>query len=165
MARKSWDSLTESYRKRLSKSGITQESYTQGVSLKAARGHAATPERPSQAFRHPDLYPQYLRKRVSQGKPVPDNVIPSPKPRIISDAIGWPGRESIDTWVFTRSAGGSGSHEYGRMTHIRIHPDGTMTEVSHTRYNQADFKTLAAQARERGFVVQVVSVPSLGVTA
>lgn len=163
--RKSWESLSPSYRSRLERSGISAESYSQGVSLKAARGHATTPERPERAFRHPDVYGQYLRRRVASGKPVPENMIPSPKPRIISDAIGWPGRESIDVWTFERSAGGSAGNELGVMKLTRRNPDGSTTLIDSRTYNQRDFVTLAKQARERGFVVTVVSVPSMGVTA
>lgn len=165
MPRRAWDSLSESYRRRLERSGISADDYAAGSSLKKARGHGTTPERPERAFRHPDRYSEYLRRRVTKGKDVPPDMIPSPKPRMISDAIGWPGRESIDTWVFQRNAGGSVSGQWSTMTHLRVNPDGTVSQVETIRYNQADFATLAKAARDRGFVVQVVSVPSLGVTA
>lgn len=43
--RKGWDSLSDSYRKRLSSNGISRSEYEQGSSLFKARGHKATPER------------------------------------------------------------------------------------------------------------------------
>lgn len=39
MARKSWDQLSENYRKRLIRKGITPQQHAAGVSLKKARGH------------------------------------------------------------------------------------------------------------------------------
>lgn len=44
--RKPWESLSPSYRERLSKKGITPQMHSRGESIKAARGHAHTPERP-----------------------------------------------------------------------------------------------------------------------
>jgi hypothetical protein len=44
MARKSWGALTPAYRRRLERGGVSQSAYESGASLKAARGHARTPE-------------------------------------------------------------------------------------------------------------------------
>jgi|SRR5215472_10287547 len=63
MARKGWDSLSPSYRQRLERGGITRASYASGASIKAARGHAHTPETPRQAERHPSLFPRYQSHR------------------------------------------------------------------------------------------------------
>lgn len=60
--RKGWAQLSSAYRSRLGKAGISERSYNQGVSLAGARGHASTPERPSQATKNPDKYPKYLEK-------------------------------------------------------------------------------------------------------
>lgn len=165
MARRAWESLSPSYRARLERGGITPESYSQGVPLKGARGHAATPERPERAFRHPDLYPQYLRRRVARGDRIPPDMLRPMVPRRISDGVGWPGRDSVDVWMFTRSPGGSAAGETGTMTHIQRHPDGTASVVSSGAYDQGEFVDLAREARQRGFIVQVISVPSMGVTA
>lgn len=61
MARKGWDSLSPTYRKRLEKGGVSRADYEAGRSIKKARGHAQTPERPSQAS--PTKHPTYFAKR------------------------------------------------------------------------------------------------------
>jgi len=61
--RRSWDSLSAMYRRRLEKNGIGRTSYQAGVPLSGARGHAGTPERPERAERKPDSYRGYLRRR------------------------------------------------------------------------------------------------------
>jgi hypothetical protein len=48
MARKGWERLTDAYRRRLERGGVTRTQYEQGVSLSKARGHAQTPEHPQQ---------------------------------------------------------------------------------------------------------------------
>jgi hypothetical protein len=45
VARKGWESLSDSYRERLERGGIDRAAYSRGESLSSARGHAATPER------------------------------------------------------------------------------------------------------------------------
>lgn len=44
MARKSWSELSPSYQNRLLKKGIGAREHAAGASIKAARGHASTPE-------------------------------------------------------------------------------------------------------------------------
>lgn len=61
--RRVWSSLSNDYRARLLRSGITQEQYEQGVSLKAARGHSATPEKPAEYAKHPSRFQAYAQKR------------------------------------------------------------------------------------------------------
>lgn len=46
MARKGWSELSASYRGRLVSGGVTRRQYEAGASLKKARGHSLTPERP-----------------------------------------------------------------------------------------------------------------------
>jgi hypothetical protein len=70
MARKAWDALSSSYRRRLERSGIDRAAYDRGESLKAARGHARTPERPRQAARAPERYPDYVRRHGTR-TPIP----------------------------------------------------------------------------------------------
>ena len=67
MARRSWDDLSASYRRRLERGGLTQSSYENGASLESARGHAETPEHPGRALAHPERYRKYLRKRQRTG--------------------------------------------------------------------------------------------------
>jgi hypothetical protein len=58
-----WESLGQNHRNRLSRAGITPESYAAGASLKKARGHAATPEHGiDEALRNPEKYQDYIEK-------------------------------------------------------------------------------------------------------
>lgn len=53
MARKGWSALSPGYKARLEKAGISKSDYEQGQSIQTARGHANTPERPTQASKFP----------------------------------------------------------------------------------------------------------------
>lgn len=53
MPRKGWSTLSAGYRARLEKAGIGKKDYEGGASIQAARGHKATPERPTQAANFP----------------------------------------------------------------------------------------------------------------
>lgn len=59
--RKPWNQLSPTYRARLEKAGITAEQFAAGASIKAARGHEKTPERPTQY--NPQQFPTYAAKR------------------------------------------------------------------------------------------------------
>lgn len=59
--RKPWSQLTPTYRARLEKAGLTEEQFDSGASIKAARGHATTPERPTQY--NPVQFPAYAANR------------------------------------------------------------------------------------------------------
>ena len=69
MARKSWDSLTPTYRHRLERGGVTRSQYESGASLKAARGHRATPEH-GPKIQHTPKAPG-IREQWSVGSPGP----------------------------------------------------------------------------------------------
>jgi hypothetical protein len=60
MARKGWTQLSAGYRARLEKAGISQTDYERGESIRAARGHATTPERPTQS----QNFPMYKAQRT-----------------------------------------------------------------------------------------------------
>jgi len=62
--RRVWGSLSSDYRTRLLRKGITQEAYESGASLKAARGHADTPEHPEDAARQPSKYQKYRQNAI-----------------------------------------------------------------------------------------------------
>jgi len=65
MARKrDWNALSKSYQSRLSRKGITRQAYESGVSLKAARGHAHTPEHPEEITesKNHSKYKLYIQK-------------------------------------------------------------------------------------------------------
>ncbi len=64
--RRSWESLTPAYRRRLERSGITRAGYESGAPLTGARGHKSTPERPGRADRRPD----YAAYRAQRSKPM-----------------------------------------------------------------------------------------------
>lgn len=59
MARKGWNALSANYRARLEKAGISKTDYESGQSIRSARGHLNTPERPSQA----SAFPTYQAER------------------------------------------------------------------------------------------------------
>ena len=65
MARKAWGELSPEYRQRLERHGITEASHSAGESIKAARGHAQTPETPVQAMANPQQFPDYFRIRIN----------------------------------------------------------------------------------------------------
>ena len=62
--RRKWEQLSESYRRRLGRAGMSQRDYERGVNLAAARGHGRTPERPERAYRQPVRYKEYIRKHA-----------------------------------------------------------------------------------------------------
>lgn len=64
MARKGWDQLSTSVRRRYERAGVTRDYYESGGSLSKARGHSATPERPDRADRNPRKYRGYMRRNV-----------------------------------------------------------------------------------------------------
>lgn len=63
MARKGWGALSPGYRARLEKNGISRQDYEAGTSIRKARGHEHTPERPSSYDR--TIFVQYARNRGS----------------------------------------------------------------------------------------------------
>lgn len=169
--RSTWASLSDTYKRRLERNGITEQGYASGAPIKAARGHAVTPERPKQAFRNPDQYSDYLRRRVTKGKHVPEGTLPPPrnggKSRTgdedsdrpdIGGSIGWAGRETLDVITFYRSAGGIDRGDQGVMQVTSFRPDGTIANVRRFTYNQADFYALIDLAKQRGYAVTVESI-------
>ena len=61
---RSWDGLSETYRLRLQRAGMSRRLYESGASLRGARGHAGTPERPNRAEKNATVYSKYIRARV-----------------------------------------------------------------------------------------------------
>jgi hypothetical protein len=61
--RRGWDLLSEKYRSRLVKGGMTKARYEAGESLKAARGHKATPENKRELEKHPEKFEQYRERQ------------------------------------------------------------------------------------------------------
>ena len=66
--RKGWESLSPVTRRRYERKGVTKAYYEAGGSLKIARGHGSTPERPERAARKPHLYGDYLSRSVARRK-------------------------------------------------------------------------------------------------
>jgi hypothetical protein len=61
--RKPWASLSEAYKGRLARKGITPQMHAAGEAIRAARGHAKTPEHPSEGVRKPKEFPGYMKRR------------------------------------------------------------------------------------------------------
>ena len=55
MARKGWEALSDSYRDRLTKGGVTRERYESGDSLAKARGHQSTAYERAQSKAYRDI--------------------------------------------------------------------------------------------------------------
>lgn len=67
MARKrNWDALTDAYRHRMIRNGITRQDYESGASLTAARGHGLTPENTMDAARHPDKFDRWFGRQAKK---------------------------------------------------------------------------------------------------
>ena len=86
MARKGWHQLSDAYRNRLQRGGITQSAYERGESLQKARGHGETPERPSQAYTKSGRvrFRKYLERVGEIRKRTIDR-----KVRLFSQRFGW----------------------------------------------------------------------------
>jgi hypothetical protein len=61
MAR-NWAGLSDSTRRRYERAGVSRAAYESGASLRAARGHATTPERPEAGRNRPE-FQQYHQVR------------------------------------------------------------------------------------------------------
>jgi hypothetical protein len=61
--RRVWETLSAKYRTRLEKGGITKAKYEAGESLKAARGHATTPENAREYHKNPERFKEYRQRR------------------------------------------------------------------------------------------------------
>lgn len=61
--RKPWESLSEAYRGRLERQGITAREHAQGASIKAARGHERTPEHPREGIQKPEKFKDWFDQR------------------------------------------------------------------------------------------------------
>lgn len=76
MARKGWESLSPGYRARLERNGVSKTAYGRGESIRAARGHAQTPEHPKEVtfkggatqFPHYKAERDRLTKRIGELK-------------------------------------------------------------------------------------------------
>jgi hypothetical protein len=76
--RKGWNQLSQSYRNRLSKGGMTEARYNAGESLKKARGHAKTPENRRELEKHPEKFGEYRERQAryrANRKHIQDRVI------------------------------------------------------------------------------------------
>lgn len=66
---KSWDNLSQNYRDRLSRAGITKSGYESGSqSVTGARGHAKTPEHPQDVYKNKEKYRDYIEKKKEKVK-------------------------------------------------------------------------------------------------
>lgn len=86
--RRGWDTLSAAYRGRLERAGITQSDYERGESIRGARGHAQTPERPTQRITR-EQFPQYFNNRVRMTRE-----LEAKKERIFGDSVRWTATKS-----------------------------------------------------------------------
>jgi len=70
-SREKWNALSDRYKARLARHGITEQRYLSGEPLAGARGHARTPEHPGRAT--PARYPEYVSKHTGIPVHVPTN--------------------------------------------------------------------------------------------
>lgn len=116
MARKLWSALTEKYRNRLIRGGITEHSYNSGASLSAARGHASTPEHPEEAYKgkNAEKYAGYRfrrdqRRRAQTRKSAKDRAADYFNlPDWQRKKPYWPGNEETEFWREYQKLGGVG---------------------------------------------------------
>jgi len=97
MARKGWNALSDAYRKRLEKGGISRTDYEGGASIKKARGHAETPERP--IGYKPREYPKYAERRQGMERRLHDR-----KEQLFGDRPRWDQQKSLKSireWPLT----------------------------------------------------------------
>lgn len=86
-----WHQLKPEYRERLERKGITPEAHAAGASLRAARGHEHTPERPGQY--NPQQFPSYATERrrlIAQ--------LQAKKERVFGESRRWSKTRS-DKWI------------------------------------------------------------------
>ena len=81
----------------MSRHGATQSNW-QTFNRTTARGHAKTPERPSDVFKHPEKYQTYIKKhrKPTGGPPVRSQAqqVIAKKERLFSDRIKYNDRNS-----------------------------------------------------------------------
>lgn len=120
--RKAWELLSEAYRKRLIKAGITKAKYVAGESLQAARGHANTPEHPEDAYKgkYAEKFAQYRYRRAERlRKKNTDKTGMKPSAAQRARAYMeleewrrkkpyWPGDETTEFWKEYQKLGGVG---------------------------------------------------------
>jgi hypothetical protein len=165
--RRSFNDLSPKYQARILRK-MSAEDFEAGVSLKAARGHAQTPERPLQAFRQPDVYHSYLTRSVAKGRQIPAEIAESvritnsPAPqRRIEDIIGYPGKRAMTTAIFTLAKGYADSDQMGTISFMSFKGTPEPEDFRVTPYPMRLFRSLIAEAKDRGYVTQVTSVPAV----
>lgn len=162
---KRWSQLSAPYKARLKRQGVSPNTYNAGkADLRAARGHAKTPEHPGRAYRNPSRYPEYIAKKeakgempagtsetVAQGKPRPMSVA------TIGDSIGYPSRGMVNIHYIWVTKGGASIHNVNADVDNRIAFDkGSETEQVYP-YDEANWKQLYDMVKERGFIALVQS--------
>jgi hypothetical protein len=115
MARKLWEALTEAYRKRLTRAGISKAAYERGESVQAARGHAHTPEHPEEAYKgkNAERFAAYRKRRAERqstrmrksAKARAEEYMN--KPEWQRKKPYWPGNEESEFWREYQKLGGA----------------------------------------------------------
>lgn len=89
--RKAWDSLSPEYRERLSRAGITPAMHEAGESIRAARGHAHTPEHPVEGIADAARFKEWFATRQALVRRVARR-----KERLFGSSHKWNGRKNYD---------------------------------------------------------------------
>lgn len=119
-ARKAWRALKPDYRKRMQSHGLTARNWNtkKGDELrKAARGHAKTPERPTQAAKHPAQFKEYNQRRANEMQ-----ALQARKKALFGNRIKYRQRASDNNAIKNPSTGGAVNREYVRRF-LRMTPD------------------------------------------
>lgn len=160
-----WSSLSPAYRKRLRRAGVTPQRYNaiqrtgNKGALKAARGHAETPERPSRVATAPHRYQAYVARNVERRPELAPYLAPEPPPQ---------GRPTVD-----RETGSplSLSEHDNEIVVATINPVSgvliletfdtrTRQETrQELRFDPAEFPTIIKHIRSLHYVVTVTSDP------
>lgn len=106
--RKSWESLSEAYRERLERKGITAAGHAAGVSIRAARGHENTPEHPREGISNPGKFKDWFDTRSALVARVARR-----KQQLFGRSPKWNGRRSRR--VVDRGADGSHPPSIARL--------------------------------------------------
>lgn len=89
--RRGWEQLSDKYRSRLIKGGMTKARYEAGESLKKARGHSKTPENKRELEKHPEKFKEYnerQKKYRADRKALVERVV-AKKKRAFEHTLRW----------------------------------------------------------------------------
>jgi hypothetical protein len=122
MARKLWSELSDSYRTRLAKAGVTRNEHDNpNFSLAKARGHSKTPEHPDQKYQ--PRFKDYFKDRQQL-----ETRVISKKRRLFGKSGKWKGSRSAK---YVRE-GKDGKKPSAKLMKRFLSPDFDLDEVDWT---------------------------------